>query len=103
MHVPKELRDKLEPVSGKGPFLEDEPDAKAYRILRERDDRVIVSCDVIVDERLAVAEKPGVEIDMGMEEDAAEAFLPTAQRRVRWVEMEPSPMCQKTHTGKSWE
>jgi hypothetical protein len=50
---------------------------------------VIVFCHVIVDERLAVAEKPGVEIDMGMEEDAAEAFLPAAQRRVRRVEMEP--------------
>jgi hypothetical protein len=89
MHVPKELRDKLEPVSEKGRFLGYEPDAKAYRILRERDNRVIVSRDVIVDERLAVAEKPGVEIDMGMEEDAAEAFLPAAQRRVRRVEMEP--------------
>jgi hypothetical protein len=48
-----------------------------------------VSRDVIVDEQLAVAEKPGVEIDMRMEEDAAEAFLPAAQRRVRHVEMEP--------------
>jgi hypothetical protein len=89
MHVPKELRDKLEPVSEKGRFLRYEPDAKAYRILRERDSRVIVSRDVIVDERLAVAEKPGVEIDMEMEEDAAEAFLPATQRRVRRVEMEP--------------
>jgi hypothetical protein len=47
MHVPKELRDKLEPVSEKGRFLGYEPDAKAYRILREQDNRVIVSRDVI--------------------------------------------------------
>jgi hypothetical protein len=58
-HVPKELRDKLEPVSEKGRFLGYKPDAKAYRILRERDNRVIVSRDVIVDERLAVAESQG--------------------------------------------
>jgi hypothetical protein len=64
---------------------------------------VIVSRDVIVDERLAVAEKPGIEIDMGMEEDAAEAFLPAAQRRVNGSRWSHSPMCQKTHTGKSWE
>jgi hypothetical protein len=51
-----------------------EPDAKAYRIVRERDNRVIVSRDVIVDERLAVAEKAGVEIEMGMEEETAEAI-----------------------------
>jgi hypothetical protein len=89
MHVPKELQDKLEPVSEKGRFLGYEPDAKAYRILRERDNWVIVSRDVIVDERLAVAQKRGEEIDMGMEEDAAEAFLPAAQRRVRRVKMEP--------------
>jgi hypothetical protein len=89
MHVSKELRDKLESVSEKGRFLGYEPDAKAYRILRERDNWVIVSRDVIVDEQLTVAEKPGVEIDMGMEEDAAEAFLPAAQRRVRRVKMEP--------------
>jgi hypothetical protein len=98
MHVPKELRDKLEPVSEKGRFLGYEPDAKAYRILRERNNWVIVSRDVIVDERMAVAEKPGVEIDMGMEEDAAEAFLPAAERRVRRVKMEPqSDVPEKPH------
>jgi hypothetical protein len=51
MHVPGALRHKLERVSEKGWFIGYEADAKAYRILRERDNRVIVSRDVIVDER----------------------------------------------------
>jgi hypothetical protein len=51
MHVPGALRHKLEPVSEKGWFIGYKADAKAYRILRERDNRVIVSRDVIVDER----------------------------------------------------
>jgi hypothetical protein len=51
MHVPGALRHKLEPVSEKGWFIGYEADAKAYRILWERDNRVIVSRDVIVDER----------------------------------------------------
>ena len=41
----------MEPVSERGVFLENEPNSKAYRVLRERDGRVIVSRDVIVDER----------------------------------------------------
>jgi hypothetical protein len=51
MHVSGALRHKLEPVSEKGWFIGYEADAKAYRILRKRDNRVIVSRDVIVDER----------------------------------------------------
>jgi hypothetical protein len=51
MHVPGALRHKLEPVSEKGWFIGYEVDAEAYRILRERDNRVIVSRDVIVNER----------------------------------------------------
>jgi hypothetical protein len=101
MHVPKELRDKLEPVSEKGRFLGYEPDAKAYRILRERDNRVIVSRDVIVDERLAVAEKAKVEIEMGLEEETAEAILPAAQERVRRVEMEPQPDVPENPHGEN--
>jgi hypothetical protein len=41
----------LEPVSDKGWFIGYEADAKANLILLERDNRVIVSRDVIVDER----------------------------------------------------
>jgi hypothetical protein len=51
MHVPGTLRHKLEPVSENGRFIGYEADAKAYRIPRERDNRVIVSRDVIVDKR----------------------------------------------------
>ena len=50
MHVPKDLRRKLEPVSEKGWFVGYEPDAVAYRFLRERDGRILVSRDLIVDE-----------------------------------------------------
>jgi hypothetical protein len=51
MHVLRALRHKLEPVSKKGKFIGYEADAKAYRILQERENRMIVSRDVIVDER----------------------------------------------------
>ena len=51
IHVPKGNRKKMEPVSERGVFLGYEPNSKAYRVLRERDGRVIVSRDVIVDER----------------------------------------------------
>jgi hypothetical protein len=51
MHVPGALRHKLKPVSEKGWFIGYEANANAYRILRERDNRVIVSRDVIVDKR----------------------------------------------------
>jgi transposase InsO family protein len=61
MHVPGALRHRLEPVSEKGWFIGYEADAKAYRNLRERDNRVIVSRDVIVDER-AKGNEPRSEI-----------------------------------------
>jgi hypothetical protein len=69
--------------------------------LRERDNRVIMSRDVIVDEQLAVAEKAGVEIEMGMEEETAEAILPAAHERVRRVEMEPQPDVPENPHGKT--
>src|SRR3569623_1192774 len=50
MHVPKELRKKLGPVSEKGWFVGYEANAAAYRFLRERDGRILVSRDVIIDE-----------------------------------------------------
>ena len=51
IHVPKGNRKNMEPASERGVFLGYEPNAKAYRVLRERDGRVIVSRDVMVDER----------------------------------------------------
>jgi hypothetical protein len=50
MHVPKALRRKLDPVSEKGWFVGYETNAVAYRFLRERDERIIVSRDLIIDE-----------------------------------------------------
>jgi hypothetical protein len=51
MHMPEALRHKLRLVSEKGRFIVYEAAAKAYRILRERDNRVTVLRDMIVDER----------------------------------------------------
>jgi hypothetical protein len=42
MHVPGKLRHKLEPVSEKGWFIGFEANAKAYKLLREQDNRMIV-------------------------------------------------------------
>ena len=51
IHVPKEKRNKLDPVSTKGVFLGYEPQTKGYRVLRERDGVIVVTRDVIFDER----------------------------------------------------
>ncbi|GAQ93207.1 protein with ribonuclease H-like, integrase and retrovirus zinc finger-like domains [Klebsormidium nitens] len=50
IHVPKGNRKKMEPVSEKGVFLGYEPNSKSYRVLRERDGRILTSRDVMVDE-----------------------------------------------------
>jgi hypothetical protein len=51
MHIPKENRKKMQSVSERGVFVGYEPDCKAYRVLRERDGRILVSRDVIVNEK----------------------------------------------------
>ena len=51
IHVPKEKRNKLDPVSAKGVFLGYEPQTKGYRVLRERDGVIVVTRDVTFDER----------------------------------------------------
>jgi hypothetical protein len=53
MHIPKENRKKMQSVSDRGVFMGYEPDCKAYRVLRERDGRILVSRDVIVNEKPA--------------------------------------------------
>jgi hypothetical protein len=53
MHIPKENRKKMQLVSDRGVFMGYQPNCKAYRVLRERDGRILVSRDVIVDEKLA--------------------------------------------------
>jgi hypothetical protein len=60
MHVPRALRHKLEPISEKGWFIGYEADARAYRLQRERDNRVIISRVVIIDERVgSKPDRPG--------------------------------------------
>src|SRR3569623_2150553 len=49
-HVPKQQRRKLDPVSERGVFMGYEPDSKAYRVLRDRDGKLIIRRDVIFDE-----------------------------------------------------
>ncbi len=53
MHIPKENRKKMQSVSERGVFVGYEPDSKAYRVLQERDGRILVSRDVIVNEKPA--------------------------------------------------
>jgi hypothetical protein len=53
MHIPKENRKKMQSVSERGVFVGYEPNYKAYRVLRERDGRILVSRDVIVNEKPA--------------------------------------------------
>jgi hypothetical protein len=53
MHIPKENRKKMQSDSERGVFMGYESDCKAYRVLRERNGRILVSRDVIVDEKPA--------------------------------------------------
>jgi len=53
MHIPKENRKKMQSVNERGMFVGYEPDCKAHRVLRERDGRILVSHDVIVDKKPA--------------------------------------------------
>jgi transposase InsO family protein len=53
MHIPKENRKKMQSVSERGVFVGYEPNYKAYRVLRERDERILVSRDVIVNKKPA--------------------------------------------------
>jgi hypothetical protein len=53
MHIPKENRKKMQSVSERGVFVGYELDCKAYRVLWERDGRILVSRDVIVDKKPA--------------------------------------------------
>jgi hypothetical protein len=53
MHIPKENRKKMLSISERGVFVGYELDYKTYRVLRERDGQILVSRDVIVDEKPA--------------------------------------------------
>ncbi len=53
MHIPKVNRKKMQLVSERGVFVGYESDSKTYRVLQERDGRILVSRDVIVNEKPA--------------------------------------------------
>ena len=53
VHVPKELRRKLEPVSREGVFIGYAPNSKAYRILTD-DGNVLISRNVSFDVKSGV-------------------------------------------------
>jgi hypothetical protein len=53
MHIPKENKKKMQLISERGVFVGYEPDCKAYRVLWERDGQILVSRDVIVNEKPA--------------------------------------------------
>jgi transposase InsO family protein len=64
IHVPKELRKKLDMVSERGRFVGYEPNAKAYRVLRERDGRILASRDVLFDETAQPAKAVASEFEL---------------------------------------
>jgi len=51
MHIPKENRKNMQLVNERRVFVGYEPDYKTYRVLRERDGRILVSRDVIANEK----------------------------------------------------
>jgi hypothetical protein len=66
VHVLKEKRHKLAPVSEKGVFVGYPGGVKGYKVLRERDGKVIVARDVIFDERppkARAATAPATEVE----------------------------------------
>jgi hypothetical protein len=67
-HVPSQRRQKLDAVAKKGVFLGYEPNTKAYRILRDKDKRVVVSKDVTFVESV----KTGTEEDLDDESRESE-------------------------------
>ena len=50
VHVPKDLRTKLDPVSQKGVLVGYEPHSKAYRVLLDNTKKITISRDVTFDE-----------------------------------------------------
>jgi hypothetical protein len=64
IHVPKELRKKLDMVSERGTFVGYKPNAKAYRVLRERDGRILASRDVLFDETVQPAKATANEFEL---------------------------------------
>jgi hypothetical protein len=99
MHVPGALRHKLEPVSEKGWFIGYKADARAYRILRERDGRVIISRDVIVDKR--VGSKP--ESEFGIDPVEALEKEPRNGEPVRAIQTPPKEAHKEMEPEESGE
>ena len=91
MHVPKETRRKLKPVSEKGWFVGYEPNSTGYRFLRERDGRILVTRDLIVDEG-RVGGETAIEVESGTEklskEPAAVLALPGPLPKVELEEID---------------
>ena len=81
VHIPKEKRTKIAPVSEKGVFLGYEPTTKGYRILRDRDGVIVVTRNVVFDER--PRQKSGDnEFELEIEEEEPET-LPAQERPER--------------------
>ena len=74
VHVPKQLRYKLDPLSQAGTFLGYEPNSKAYRVLLE-DGKMLVSRNVTFDEvrpTTKASEDPELSDSAGSMEEASE-------------------------------
>jgi hypothetical protein len=97
MHIPKENRKKMQSVSERGVFVGYEPDYKAYRVLQERDGRILVSRDIIVNEKPAFGT---IELSSGSkkEEQGARDFSHVSPP----TQMEGSHGCKKHPYEEVW-
>lgn len=76
VHIPKEKRRKLDPVSEKGVFLGYEPTTKGYRILRDRDGVIVVTRNVVFDEKpRRNGGENEFELELGPEEEVGPEIL----------------------------
>jgi hypothetical protein len=103
MHIPKENRKKMQLVSERGMFVGYEPDCKAYRVLRERDGWILVSCDVIIDEKPAFGT---IELNSGSKKEEEGAHDPShvsprTQMGVRDIPMGKSRTRREESNGPS--
>ena len=94
VHVPKQLRHKLDPLSQAGTFLGYEPTSKAYRVLLA-DFKMVVSRNVTFDETKPLIKEASDSLDFldgsGSEEGATEASDNSDQEDHDMEEKESSP------------
>lgn len=84
VHVPKQLRRKLDAVSQRGVLVGYEPHSKAYRVMLDEDKKIIISRDVIVVEEFTTtmveaSNTDNTILDPDSEDDEKEAEIPAVE------------------------